>query len=147
MTGKSQRGKNLPQGELDTNICVPLCLFSLLKLAGSLTTAQVEAIVKKYNSASSLTASQVKQIVEAAVANSLSAAEIRAVVDAALADTNAKINTIVSDVATIKTNTLTEEQIEAIVKKYANAGKVEVSDEDSFSNAIATAEAAPASVQ
>lgn len=156
----SEINVNLPDGAVEAAVAAALNEYGVAKggentglteeqiqtivnrtLAGSLTTAQVEAIVKKYNSASSLTASQVKQIVEAAVANSLSAAEIRAVVDAALADTNAKINTIVSDVATIKTNTLTEEQIEAIVKKYANAGKVEVSDEDSFSNAIATAEA------
>ena len=156
----SEINVNLPDGAVEAAVAAALNEYGVAKggentglteeqiqtivnrtLAGSLTTAQVEAIVKKYNSASSLTASQVKQIVEAAMANSLSAAEVRAVVDAALADTNAKISTIVSDVATIKTNTLTEEQIEAIVKKYANAGKVEVSDEDSFSNAIATAEA------
>ena len=154
----SEINVNLPDGAVEAAVAAALNEYGVAKggentglteeqiqtivnrtLAGSLTTAQVEAIVKKYNSGNSLTASQVKQIVEAAMANSLSAAEVRAVVDAALADTNAKISTIVSDVATIKTNTLTEEQIEAIVKKYASAAIVEVLAGGSLSDAIANA--------
>ena len=93
-------------------------------LAGSLTEAQVESIVKKYSGSDALTSSQIRRIVEQAIENSLTAGQIRQAVDDALTS-NAKlseidriIKSISEDVEAIQKNALTKEDVENIVKKY-----------------------------
>lgn len=97
-------------------------------LSGQLTSAQVEAIVKRYQSdpTVSLSASQIAQIKEAASANSLTAAQVEAVakavansstttvtdaVKAALAETAASLSTLTGDEVTSIISTTMEKYI------------------------------------
>ncbi len=87
-------------------------------LKGRLTSAQVEAIVKKYQSAPtvSLSASQIAQIKEAASANSLTAAQLQEIVEKVGDQTYADVKTAVDAIVSAdKFSMLTEEQINSIV--------------------------------
>ena len=87
-------------------------------LSGQLTSAQVEAIVKRYQSdpTVSLSASQIAQIKEAASANSLTVAQIQQVVEAVgndtYADVKAAIDAIVPNGGI---SSLTSEEVSSIV--------------------------------
>lgn len=87
-------------------------------LSGRLTSAQVEAIVKRYQSdpTVSLSANQISQIKEAASANALTAAQVQEIVKKVGDQTYAEVKTAVDAIVSAgKFSMLTEEQISSIV--------------------------------
>lgn len=87
-------------------------------LSGRLTSVQIEAIVKKYQSAPtiSLSISQIAQIKEAAIANALTAAQVKEIVEKVGDRTHADVKTAIDAiVSTGEFSTLTAEQISSIV--------------------------------
>ena len=115
-------------------------------LSGTLTASQVEAIVKNYGS--SLSATSVRNIVDAAIEAKLSPAQIAAAVQEAIS-TDKTIAQIVADVKNIKDSTVDKDTIkeivEEIVKKYSNAQAL-TADASNFEEKLAEALAVPGSV-